>query len=113
MQVQVNTSHDIHGNQKFHEFVQAEIEAALERFAPHLTRVEVHFTDENGDKDIGEDKRCMIEARPAGASPVSVTHMAGSVDLALEGAAEKMARLLDTHFGKLHPAKGGASVRNA
>ncbi len=112
MQVQVNTSHDIHGSQKFHEFVQTEIEAALERFAPHLTRVEVHFTDENGDKEIGEDKRCVIEARPAGAPPVSVTHMAGSVDLALEGAAEKMGRLLEARFGKLHSAKGGVPTRD-
>ncbi len=107
MQVQVNTSHDIKGTEKFHEYVRSTIEAGLERFAHQLTRVEVHFTDENGDKEVGSDKRCVIEARPAGLPPVTVTQMAGTLDDALESAIEKMIRLLTTHFGKLHTAKGG------
>jgi ribosome-associated translation inhibitor RaiA len=107
MHVQINTSHDIKGTENFHEYVRSTIEAGLERFAHQLTRVEVHFTDENGDKQNGTDKRCVIEARPAGLPPLTVTQMAGTLDDALESGVEKMTRLLTTHFGKLHTAKGG------
>jgi ribosome-associated translation inhibitor RaiA len=110
MQVQVNTSHDVKGSQNFSEYVTSTIEAGLERFSHQLTRVEVHFTDENGDKAIGNDKRCVLEARPAGLAPLTVTHHAGTLDDALDAAIEKMARLLTTHFGKLHTAKGGIST---
>jgi ribosome-associated translation inhibitor RaiA len=110
MQVQVNTSHAVKGSQNFEEYVRSSVEAGLERFAQQLTRVEVHFTDENGAKETGNDKRCALEARPAGLAPVTVTHEAGTLDDALDAAIEKMVRLLTTHFGKLHTAKGGMST---
>jgi ribosome-associated translation inhibitor RaiA len=47
-----------------------------------------------------------MEARLAGLKPISVSHRAGSVDLALDGAVEKMERTLDRTLTRLHDPKG-------
>ena len=111
MQIQVNT-HDAAGD---HEGlagrVEAEVAAALGRFADRLTRVEIHLGDENAAKSGAADKRCMIEARPAGQQPVAVTHKAASLEEACAGAADKLANLLESRFGRLDDRKGAASIR--
>lgn len=81
-------------------------------FSDHLTRIEVHISDENAGKSGQRDKRCMMEARPAHQKPVAVTHEAATVDEACAGAAKKLRSLLETHFGKLHDVKGAASIRD-
>ena len=40
MLVQVKTDNHIDGNARLHEWIRAEIEGSLERFAPQLTRAE-------------------------------------------------------------------------
>jgi len=61
----------------------------------------VHLNDENGSKSGPQDKRCQIEARLKHHEPLSVTHKAESLDLAIDGAAEKMLHALDHLTGKL------------
>ena len=100
MQVQLNTDRNIRGGERLTEFVEATVTESLGRFADRVTRVEVHLSDENGAKSNGEDKKCVMEARPAGMQPVSVSHLAATVDLAVDGAAGKLARHLDHTFGK-------------
>ncbi|WP_285505848.1 HPF/RaiA family ribosome-associated protein [Actinokineospora sp. NBRC 105648] len=111
MQILVNTDHNIHGSAKLVEHVEAEVSSALERFGDRLTRVEVHLSDENADREVGEDKRCVMEARGAGAAPVAVTHHAGSVEDAFTGAAHKLAHLLDSKFTKAANHKGAETIR--
>jgi hypothetical protein len=75
-----------------------------------LTRVEVRFSvDAAGRTD---DKRCVIEARPAGAQSVAVTHHGGSVDDAYNGAAQKLEKVLDTKYSRAHDHKGGDTIRH-
>jgi hypothetical protein len=112
MQFQVNTDHNIEGREALAARVEAVVTAALVPFSAHLTRVEVHISDENARKSGQRDKRCMIEARPENQKPVAVTHEAPSVDEACTGAAKKLRSLLKTHFGKLHDVKGAASIRD-
>jgi len=112
MQVQVNTGHDIKGSEIFDQDVQSTIEAALGRFT-QLTRVEVHFRDDNSSKSNGLDKRCVLEARPAGMQPVVVEVVAVTVEEALDDAVEKMAKLLNSTFEKLHDHKGRMSTGEA
>jgi len=112
MQIQINTSHDIKGSEAFDQYVQSTVEAALGRFT-QLTRVEVHFRDDNAAKSNGEDKRCVLEARPAGMQPVVVEVVAATVDEALDIAVEKMLRLLNSTFEKLHDPKGRTSIGEA
>ena len=68
---------------------------------PLLTRVEVHLNDENAGKSGAQDKRCQMEARIKGHQPLSVTHKAESLDLAVDGAADKLLRAITNLSGKL------------
>ncbi|PXX69192.1 hypothetical protein DFR70_102880 [Nocardia tenerifensis] len=112
MQIQINTGSGIHGGEGLSERAETEIASVLARFSNQLTRVEAHLTDQNGEKGGPEDKQCVLEARPAGQHPVAVTHRAATVEEAYRGAAESMAHLLDSKFGRLHHAKGGESIRH-
>jgi ribosomal subunit interface protein len=100
MHVQVNSQH-FPGSGELHEWIGSTIEERLERFDDFLTRVEVHVSDENAQKAGADDKRCQIEARPKGHQALSVTHKAESLQLAIDGAAEKMRHALETLVGKL------------
>lgn len=100
MQVQVNSNH-IEGSARLQEWVSATLSERLERFDEYLTRIEVHLTDENGSKAGVDDKRCHIEARPKGHQAISVSHKAASLDLAVDGAAEKMRHALEHLVGRL------------
>lgn len=109
MQVQVNTDKNIVGTESLTLEVESTLEAALSRFAERITRVEVHLSDENGDKTGDNDKKCVLEARPAGLRPVAVSHSAATLDQALDGAAGKLERLLESSLGRRSDAKGRVS----
>ncbi len=111
MQVQVNTDNHIDGREALARTAESIVRSALERFGDRITRVEVHLGDENGQKSRGDDKRCLLEARPTGRKPVAVTHVAGSLEAAVEAAAGKLQRLLDSEFGRLDDHKGRPSYR--
>ncbi|HQZ33072.1 MAG TPA: hypothetical protein PK020_01540 [Ilumatobacteraceae bacterium] len=113
MQVEVRTDHNVGGGDKLTGQIVDDVTAALSRFSEHLTRVEVHLSDENADKGGVGDKRCVIEARPAGLSPVAVTDHGDTVEQACSGALRKLTSLLDTRFGKLANRKGGDTLRRA
>ena len=74
MQVQINTDHNIEGREVLTTQVRGVVEGALTRFSDHITRVEVHLSDENSHKGGQNDKRCMLEARLERRRPVAVTH---------------------------------------
>ena len=57
---------------------------------------EVHLSDENGNKESENDKRCMIEARLKGRQPIAVTDVADTYDHAVNGAIDKLKTSLDT-----------------
>lgn len=105
MQVQVNTDNNIPGRIELIERIEASVASTLSRFSDRLTRVEVHLTDENGKKNSGDDKRCLIEARPTGRQPVAVEHRAPTTAEALDGALGKLRRKLDSDFGRLDDRK--------
>jgi hypothetical protein len=112
MQIQVNTDDNIHGRESLVAKVEAEVEQVLGRFAQHITRIEVHLSDENAAKPGSSDKRCMMEARPTGQKPVAVTHEAATLAEAYGGATRKLRALLNTQLGKLNETKGAESIRD-
>jgi ribosome-associated translation inhibitor RaiA len=102
MKIQINTDAHIDGNEAVGARVSATVEQALDRFSEHITRVEVHLADENGSKTGQRDQRCMLEARLEGRKPVAVTEHAATLEQAVQGAADKLARLLGSTLGRLH-----------
>jgi ribosome-associated translation inhibitor RaiA len=105
MQIQINTDHNIAGHEALAAQVRGVVENALSRFSDHITRVQVHLSDENGDKSGQNDKRCMMEARLEGHKPIAVTHEAATVNQAVDGAADKLARLIESTLGRLRDQK--------
>jgi ribosome-associated translation inhibitor RaiA len=101
MLVQTNTDRSIEGSQKLAGEVEAVVIDALSRFTDRITRVEVHLSDENSAKGGADDKRCMMEARLDGRPPTAVSHKAATLEEAIAGAAEKLARNLDSTLGRL------------
>jgi len=110
MQIQVNSDNHIQSSKRLEEWVRTTIESTLERYEEDLTRVEVHLSDENGDKPGPHDLRCQLEARPKGHQPISVTHIADSLEQAIDGAAEKLEHALEHLFGKLRGKPRAAIV---
>jgi len=111
MQVLVDTHHNVEGCEQFSHHIDVGVRTALHRYADQITRVEVHLSDENVAKSGGADRRCLIEARPSGHQPVTVSNDAATLQGAFDGAAKKMAHLLESTLGRLHHHKGGTSIR--
>ena len=87
MQIQINTDKHIDGNEAMSSHIEAVVENAVRHMKDSLTRVEVHLEDENGGKTGIDDKRCLMEARLRSHQPVAVSHRAGSIHQAVDGAA--------------------------
>lgn len=101
MTVQINTDKNISGSEKFRTKLISLVSDELSRFSSKITRVEVHLSDENSVKSGVNDKRCMIEARLVGLKPVAVIKKADTVELAVDGAIDKLKNSLTKILGRL------------
>jgi ribosome-associated translation inhibitor RaiA len=102
MQIQINTDHNIENHEALAAQVSSVVESALSRISDHITRVEVHLSDESSHKSSQNDKRCMMEARLERHQPIAVTHHAATLNQAVEGAADKLARLIENTLERRH-----------
>ncbi|MBX3179657.1 MAG: HPF/RaiA family ribosome-associated protein [Candidatus Hydrogenedentes bacterium] len=100
MQIQVNTDNHIAGHEGLAARIAETVEDTLAHNRDRITRVEVHVSDENARKPGTDDKRCVIEARLEGHKPLAASHNAGTIDAAVNGAAEKLARQISSTLGK-------------
>lgn len=101
MQIEVRTGNHIQGDERLNERVIEWTEHALSNFSRRITRVEVHISDENGVKETPGDTKCVMEARVEKRQPTAVTEFADNVELAVRGAAAKLARALEREIGRL------------
>lgn len=101
MTIQFNTDNKVTVSEELRTPLISLVSEGLSRFSHQITRVEVHLSDENGDKEGINDKRCMIEARLAGMKPVAVTNHGNTHEQAVEGAVDKLKTSLDTILGRL------------
>ncbi len=100
MTIQFNTDKTISGEERQEDFFTAQISKDLERFHSHITRIEVHLSDENGKKDGVKDIRCLIEARIEGKQPIAASDQANNIELAISGATHKLKAALETIVGR-------------
>ena len=107
MNIEIRTDKNIHGGERLISYVRAELMQAFQRYSERITHFSVHISDENGEKSGDHDKRCMIEARPAGLKPVAVTHKAATVDASIHGAIDKLKRSLEHLYEKKEHHRGG------
>jgi hypothetical protein len=100
MKIQVNSDKNIAVDTRVVGFVSGELNRSLRRFKDKLTRVEVHLSDVNSHKFGKQDKRCMIEARPARHRPLAVTARAATVRSAVKDSLSKLRSALETFFDR-------------
>lgn len=101
MHIQINTDSNIEGSEELAAWIKGVVQIALFRWSDRISRVEVHLSDENAAKAGQHDKRCMLEARVEGRQPTAVTHEAATISDAVDGAAEKLKRSLESTFDRL------------
>ena len=110
MQVIVNTDNNITLSEETIASITSELESKLAHFGDHLTRLEVHLSDESAGRGTGDDIRCQLEARPENRSPELAIDNATTLHAALNGAARKMQQVLETTFGRVDQHKGASSM---
>lgn len=108
MMIHITTDNHIQGRESLVKEVEATLTNSLSRFDPQIMRVEVHLSDENGQKQGDNDKKCKLEARLAGLQPVAVSGTGGNLEQAVSAAVEKLISLLDHKLGRLSERKGRA-----
>ncbi len=101
MTIQFNTDNNVSLSEEHRAPLITILSEGLGRFSHQITRVEVHLSDENGDKEGLNDKRCMMEARLAGMKPIAVTNNGDTHEQALEGAVDKLKTSIDTMLGRM------------
>ena len=101
MIIQLNTDHHVTGSEKFKAALNEQINGELSRFSEHITRVEVHLADENGNKAGLDDKRCTIAASIEGRPVIAVTNHGNTHEQAVNGAMHKLKSSLDKVLGRM------------
>ncbi|MEZ4777730.1 MAG: HPF/RaiA family ribosome-associated protein [Bacteroidia bacterium] len=101
MKVQFNTDKNIAGNHRLEAFISSSLAEDLARFSHHITRIEVHLSDENGQKAGQNDKRCLLEARLENRQPIAVTDYGNTIEEAFSGATDKLKAALGNILDRL------------
>jgi ribosomal subunit interface protein len=101
MQINVNTDNTIDKHQGLDEHVENVVQSSIGRFSDHVTRVDVHLSNENKEKKADGGQYCMMEARVSGYAPVVVHEHAADLHQAVQNAGGKLARALDSAIGRL------------
>ncbi|PQJ76280.1 HPF/RaiA family ribosome-associated protein [Polaribacter glomeratus] len=101
MKIQFNTDKTIPSNEKDQLFFSSLIADGLENFESHITRIEVHLSDENGKKEGLNSMRCLLETRIEGRQPIAVSCQSDTLELAISGAIDKLTTSLKTIIGRI------------
>jgi ribosomal subunit interface protein len=101
MQIQTNTDNTIERHEPLTRHVESVVKEALSRFSDRVTRVVVHLSDSNDSKSSDGDHRCLMEARIEGHPPIAASDHGASMHQAIQAAAEKLKRSIDSTLGRI------------
>lgn len=99
MQIQIRWS-DVESSDALGKHINEQIKHALRHLEGRFTAVNVHIHDENAGKHGGNDKRCVIEARPAGYDPLSVESNGDDFYITVNAAARKLQAAAESFIEK-------------
>jgi len=101
MKIQINSGKNAATDTRATRLIEDKVKRALKNFSGKLTRVEVHISDVNSHKFGVQDKRCLIEARPASHRPLAVRSAGRTAAGAIRDALTKLRSSLHTFYGRL------------
>lgn len=100
MDIHINTNKSVESNERMEAFFKEEIAKELSIFNEHITRIELHLSDENGPKANVDEIVCKMEGRLKGRQPIAVTSKGGKIEKAVSGATAKLKSAIQTRIGK-------------
>src|SRR5262245_22542736 len=107
---QLRTDNHIKNSDEFSESIRADVEAVIgTRFGDRLRRIEVYLEDMNDAKG-GVDIRCSVELHLAGHSAVAAEDRAADIETAVDGAVERMLRVVEKQLGRQDDRAGHTSA---
>ena len=101
MKIEFNTDKTINGDERQQEYFTTQIIKDLHKYESHITKIEVHLSDQNGNKEGWDDILCVLDAKIDGIEPVVVRKQANTIALAVSGAVDKLKASLETVLGRL------------
>lgn len=101
MIIQLNADKNLTIHTEYENQIIEKLSKELHRFTEHITRLEVHLSDENGNKSGIDDKKCVLEAKIEGRPPIAVSSLGQNYDLAINSTIDKLKSSLTTIVGKL------------
>jgi ribosome-associated translation inhibitor RaiA len=100
MTIQFNSAHNVYANEKLKAPIIALLSQKLNRFSTHISRLDVHLSDENGNKEGLSDKKCLLEAHVDGMQPIVAKSHAETYHQAAEGAVDILKVALNSTLGR-------------
>lgn len=94
MEIIINSDNHVETDQATKDYYRDELQNSLHRFADHVTRFEVYFSDEASNKDAEGDQKCVIEGRLRGRNPERVVNNSSTQKAAFDGAVDKIKKVL-------------------
>ncbi len=101
MQINIHADSSVEKSEALNHHIKSVVETSVKRFSEQITRVEVHLSDRNAHKSEDGESRCMLEARMSGLEPIAVTEHNATLHQAINGAAEKLKRAVESVLGRL------------
>lgn len=101
MTIQLNSDTSLAIHEEYSKKLTKLLSDELNRFSEHITSLELHLSDVNGQKDRPNDKRCLLEARLKGRSPIAVSAEANTHDQAVHAAIGKLKTSIEKIEGRL------------
>jgi ribosome-associated translation inhibitor RaiA len=101
MQIQINTDNTMASHAPLNAHVESVVNGTLHRVSVRISRVEVHLSTVNDHKHSGGEHRCMMEARMEGHPPIAVNEHASTLHQAIQGAADKLKRAIESALGRI------------
>lgn len=101
MKIQLNTDKNIKGTEGLEAFVSEKLLGSFKHLSHYVTRIEVHLSDQNGEKGGADDIQCKMEARIENRKPVTVVSKSDTKEKALDAATGKLKSALSTIVGKM------------
>jgi hypothetical protein len=102
MNIQFNTDKNISGGEDLNAVLGTIISDDLSRYSERISTIEVHLGDENSQKEGGNDKRCMIEARLEGLQPIAVSGNGVTIEQSVKTTLIKLKAAIDSVLGRLN-----------
>ena len=101
MTIQLNADNNLTVHDVFRDKLNNSLQEGLYRFSDHITRLEVHLSDDTEFRFGPNDKKCLLEACIEGRSPIVVSAGANNFQVAVYSAVTKLRSSLDSFLGRM------------